>query len=50
MKVVAKQIRARSDRSTFAALTADRYMTDKMRDRAEKLKIMNADNFDVIGA
>ena len=49
MKGVAKQMRARSERSNFAALTADRYMTDKMREKAEKLKLMNDDNGDLIG-
>ena len=45
MRGVAKQMRARSERSTFAALTADRYMTEKMRNRAEKIKMMHSEDF-----
>lgn len=45
MKGVAKQMRARSERSSFAAMTADRYMTEKMRSRAEKMKLMHSEDF-----
>ena len=42
-------MRGRSLRSTFAAFTADRYMTDKMRSRAERMSTKNEDISVILG-